>query len=315
VSTALAVGMLAAPSGADVRESDEHADLRKKEWNHGAADCTRSTEPAIETFRFSESTFVLRQSKCVDYEAPFVYVLFGEHTVLVQDTGATADAGDFPLYETVASLVSTWEESHDTTLRVVVMHSHSHGDHTSADGQFRSKPGVVLVEADVDSVHRFFGFANWPHESATLDLGKRLLSIIPAPGHHDEGVAVYDPQTKWLLTGDTVYPGHLYVKDWTLFQTTIARLVAFSKSTDVSAVMGSHIEMTRTPGRAYPPGSTYQPDEMGLALSLEDLVSLDRTLQERGPEPRQIVMDKFIVQPIGPIAKFLGWALGVLGFR
>jgi hypothetical protein len=66
------------------------AELSDKVWNHGSEDCSSNKDPAIEVFQFDAATYVLRQNKCVHFEAPFIYVLFGEHTVFVQDTGAFA---------------------------------------------------------------------------------------------------------------------------------------------------------------------------------------------------------------------------------
>lgn len=54
----------------------------------------------------------------------------------------------------------------------------------------------------------------------------------------------------------------------------IARLVVFSETNKIGAILGGHIEMTREPGKYYPIGMTCQPDEAPLALSLEDLLSL-----------------------------------------
>lgn len=99
-------------------------------------------------------------------------------------------------------------------LRILFAHSHSHGDHTAADPQFAGKPGVQLVEPTAATVRAHFGFKYWPEGMATVDLGGRMLKILPAPGHQDEGMAVYDTRTGWLLTGDNVlYPGRLLVKD------------------------------------------------------------------------------------------------------
>jgi len=125
--------------------SVESTSLASHVWIHGAVDCSESRDPAIETFKVDEDTYILRQSKCVDYEAPFIYVLFGEQTVLVQDTGATSEADKFPLYDTVAELVRNRPPRTETALEVLVIHSHSHGDHTAADAQFRGKPNVTVV--------------------------------------------------------------------------------------------------------------------------------------------------------------------------
>ena len=81
------------------------ATLRDKKWIHGSADCKSNKDPAIEVFQYDPSSYILRQNKCLSYEAPFIYVLLGDDRVFVLDTGATESALDFPLYETVRSLV------------------------------------------------------------------------------------------------------------------------------------------------------------------------------------------------------------------
>ena len=73
------------------------------------------------------------------------------------------------------------------------------------------------------------------------------------PGHHEASIAVYDRRSGFRVTGDTVYPGRLYVDDLPAFTATLDRLVAFTRSRPVSHVMGCHIEMTRTPGHVNPP--------------------------------------------------------------
>src|SRR5690606_29739138 len=156
-----------------------------------------------------------------------------------QDTGATAEAAEFPLYETIRGLI---ERRGEGPLRVLVTHSHGHGDHTAADAQFRGRPAVTLVEPELAAVQAHFGFSRWPQGSATIDLGGRNLEVLPTPGHHESGVAVYDVRTGWLLSGDSAYPGRLYVMDWDAYRASIARLVAFAESRPVTAVLGAHIE-------------------------------------------------------------------------
>jgi glyoxylase-like metal-dependent hydrolase (beta-lactamase superfamily II) len=188
------------------------SDLNAKVWNHGAEDCRANRDPAIEVFRYDAATYILRQNKCVHFEAPFIYVLFGSHTVFVQDTGAVADPERSPLYQTVRDLISQ-RPAPAPPLRLLVTHSHSHGDHTAGDSQFRGKLDVTLVEPDARSVREHFGFARWPEGIATIDLGGRELLVLPIPGHQAESIAVYDSHTRWLLTGDTLYPGELIVRE------------------------------------------------------------------------------------------------------
>lgn len=275
------------------------AELIEKVWNHGSKDCSKNPDPAIEIFRFNAATYILRQNKCVHFEAPFIYVLFGTHTVFVQDTGATADPAAFPLHDVVQKLVAEHDSARPAEdWRLLVTHSHSHSDHTAADPQFRDKPGVTLIEPNAEAVRSYFALADWPEGTATIDLGARELVVMPIPGHQGESIAVYDPQTGWLLTGDSLYPGRLYVRDWKAYRSSIQRLVEFSKTRRISAVMGTHVEMSRTPGKAYPPGSTFQPDETALALAVEDLLLLDENLQQTGSKPKKLTTAKFVVTPV-----------------
>lgn len=283
-------------------------ELRDKVWIHGAEDCETNRDPPLQVYRFDADTYVLRQSKCVHYEAPFIYVLFGQHTVFIQDTGATEEAARFPVYETIRKLI---DERGDSQLKVLVTHSHSHGDHRAGDAQFRGKPGVTLVEPNNEAVRKYFGFADWPEGTATVDLGGRALTVMPAPGHQTESLAVFDPRTGWLLTGDTVYPGRLYVWDWPVFKASVRRMAEFSRTHPVMAVMGTHIELSRT-GEQFPAGSTFQPNEASLVLTPEDLVQLDRLLQKAGDEPKEIATNSYVVSPVGALQRVIGTIMKAL---
>jgi len=275
----------AGPSGAD--------GLSEKAWIHGSADCARNQDPPLETFRFDADTYIFRQNKCLNFEGPFIYVMFGRHTVFIQDTGATADAAQFPLYASVRALM---KERGAEKLKILVTHSHSHGDHIAADAQFRGQPGVTLIEPNGAAVRQYFGFTNWPEGTASIDLGGRTLIVLPAPGHQDEALVVYDDRTHWLLTGDSVYPGRLYVRNWAAFRASVERMAAFARTHPVSAVMGTHIELARD-GTQYPAGTTYQPNEASLVLTTRDLGDLNGLLQEAGERPRQIATPRFVVSP------------------
>lgn len=270
--------------------------LHEKRWNHGSSDCKSNTDPAIEVFRYDQSSFILRQNKCLSFEAPFIYVLLGNEKALVLDTGATKSALDFPLYETVQALIG------EQTL--LVLHSHSHSDHYASDHQFKGKPNVTLVSPNETAMTQFFDFDDWPNGEASIDLGGRELIIIPTPGHQEEAISVYDPHTQWLLTGDTFYPGYLYIKNWIDYKKSIARLVSFSDEHDISVVLGAHIEMTRKAGEYYPIGTTFQPNEARLALEPEDLAALNSAIITSNG-PKEIVLDKFILAPMNALQKFI----------
>lgn len=44
-----------------------------------------------------------------------------------------------------------------------------------------------------------------------IDLGNRKLQVIHTPGHSEDGIMLYDEKYKLLFTGDTYYPGRLYL--------------------------------------------------------------------------------------------------------
>ena len=292
--------------------------VSRYQWHHGAENCDADKSAAIEVLAVNKDTYILRQNRCTNFEAPFIYLLFGEHTLFIQDTGATGDANVFPLYQTVKQIIKQRAEEHKdkraNELKILVTHSHGHSDHRAADAQFRGKENVTLIEPEEEAMQGYFGFNQWPEGEATIDLGNRKLTVFPIPGHHARSIAVYDPDTQWLLTGDTFYPGRLYVMDWKAFKYSISKLVSFSKTHTISALMGTHIEMSNQAGIDYPMGNSFQPNEAPLPLSVVELRLLDETLVEMGDEVSDKVLDKFIISPVGILQKtlstVLGWFLG-----
>jgi hydroxyacylglutathione hydrolase len=273
-------------------------DLNKTTWIHGAADCKENTDPPIQVVQYNHNTWILRESKCVNYEAPFMFLFFGHKKALLMDAGATFSEDKFPLRKTVDSLVSKWEKANNTQLQLIVAHTHSHGDHTAGDIQFKNNPNTTVVGIKVEDVTSFFKLENWPQQSSTIDLGDRVLEIIPIPGHHKTSIAVYDNETKILLSGDSFYPGRLYVKDWQAFKLSTQRLVDFTAQHKISYILGNHIEMTNTPGKDYPIETTFQPDEHILPLKVKDLVLLNNALKNLGDKPIRKTFDNFIIYPV-----------------
>lgn len=253
------------------RPAPLEGDLRVA-WIHGAPRRRSCQDPPIQVHWYDAHTAILRQSKAVSYEAPFLYLIFGNDRAVLFDTGATADASRFPLRATVDRLVATWLDKHPRpSYELVVAHTHGHGDHVAGDGQFADRPATTVVSRELDAVISFFGFCDWPGQSVTFDLGGRRLELTGAPGHHPASIAVYDPWTGFLLTGDTVYPGRLYVPNFPAFLDTVDRLALLSQRRHVTHVMGCHIEMKSEPGRDYPIGAIYQPSEPPLQMTIDQL--------------------------------------------
>ncbi len=267
-------------------------------WIHGAPVCAFNMDPPLQVHRYNDDTFILRQNKCVNFEAPFIYLLFGQDKVFMQDTGATSLPALLPIQATVQAIINQWlMENDQESIQLIVTHSHSHGDHIAGDGQFVGQPNTTVVGTSVTAVRAFFGIASWPTQIVTYDPGGRTLDIIPIPGHHAAHIAVYDRQTDMLLTGDTLYPGYLFIFNWLDYQESTQRLVTFSETHNISHVMGTHIEMTAVPGVAYEYGETYQPNEHVLQLELDQLIELNDACQAMGGTPTYEVHDDFIITP------------------
>ena len=108
----------------------------------------------------------------------------------------------------------------------------------------------------------------------TLDLGGRVLEVTGSPGHQRAAITIYDPWSGFLLTGDTVLPGRLYVEDFPLFLASLDGMVKLAGSRTVTHVLGCHVEMTSQPGRDYPIGATYQPGERAPEMTTSQLTAV-----------------------------------------
>jgi len=63
-----------------------------------------------------------------------------------------------------------------------VVHTHRHLDHRAGDGQFRNLSNFEVIGFDLNSVRRFYHFSDWPNGLAEIDLGDRIVDVIPTPG-------------------------------------------------------------------------------------------------------------------------------------
>lgn len=290
--TASAVGAAAATAGG--KPPLPH--LFTEKWIDG----TEATEPATQVQALDADTFVVRQSVKTNFEAPFLYLFFGRDKALLIDTGA--EGGQ--IRPAIDAVISNWLKAHGRNdIPLVVVHSHSHGDHIAADGAFRERPNTTVVGLKPQDVAAFFGVAHWPDQIVQFDLGKRPLSIIPTPGHQKAAIMVYDPRLRILLSGDTLYPGRLYVPVNFMAEerASIDRLAAFAARHPIRAVLGAHIEMTQTPGRDYGHEAPTHPNEHPLELPVESIAELREGLKAPLDVPDQPqIHDRFIIYPVAP---------------
>jgi hydroxyacylglutathione hydrolase len=274
-------------------------DLADVRWFHGSPRRGRQEDPPIQVHRYDEDTVLLRQSKSTSFEAPFLFLLLGKERALLLDTGATKDPARLPLRDVVDTLLDEWLAAHPdvdaAAYRLVVAHTHGHGDHVAGDDQLAGRQRTTVVGRELAAVQAFFGFTDWPVQVVPFDLGGRVLEVIGIPGHHRASIAVHDPATSFLLTGDTVYPGRLYVEDAPAFVDSLDRLVDLAATRAVTHVLGCHVEMTSTPGRDYPIGTTYQPDEAPWPMTVEQLRAVRDAARSLAGKPGAHRYDDFAI--------------------
>lgn len=204
-----------------------------------------------------------------------MYLLLGDSKALLIDTGDVADPKRMPLAQTVLQLVSQYGSAQ---LPLLVVHTHRHLDHRSADPQFEHLPNAHVVGYDLASVRQYFGFTHWPEGGAQIELGHRIVDVVPAPGHEATHVVFYDTHTNVLFSGDFMMPGRLLIDDSAADLASARRVAAFVRNRPVSAVLGGHIEEDAA-GRLFPWESTFHPHEHGLPLAKADLLALPATVQ------------------------------------
>ncbi len=294
VSALLAHAQFPQPDGGDLEPG-----TLPLSWNTGGPKCMEMPEWQIH--EYNPNLFILRQSGCTDYEMPFLYIFFGKDRGLLWDTGSRN--GD--LVPTLQHVVHQWlERNHRASIPLVVMHSHSHSDHTWGDAavQALNDPAMPIqfVPPTIEAATKAFAISSWPTGLGQIDLGGRVLNIIPIPGHDGYAVALYDRATGIVLTGDNLYPGRLYISDFPAYQASTERLIAFLQGKPVAHVLGNHIEETSTPFKDFPIGTIYHPGEHRLELSYGDLLALEDGLKSMQAAPHRMAMADFTIWPHEP---------------
>jgi hydroxyacylglutathione hydrolase len=171
------------------------------------------------------------------YQQNYAYLIMGERRALLFDAGSgTRDN----ITHIVASL---------TQLPVTVMPSHLHFDHTGGIKPFKSIAMIDLPETRADvsndqfTIGRYefhgmrdglkpptFTVTEWLKPGATIDLGGRTLTVLSVPGHTPTSVALFDPASHQLFSGDYIYPTTLYAflpgSSLSAYRATTQRLLA-----------------------------------------------------------------------------------------
>jgi len=268
----LTVGMLLTPACAWSQLVPGSIDVH---WYEGALNCATNSQPPLQVHAYNSQTFILRENICLTFEASFLYLLLGSEKALLIDTGDVADPNQMPLEKTVIQLLPG---DGSAKLPLLVVHTHRHLDHRAGDGQFANRASVQVVGFDIDSVRRFYHFTDWPNGRTQLNLGDRIIDVIPTPGHNETEVSFYDRNTGLFFSGDFLLPGRLLIDDAGADLRSAERVAAFVRDRPISYVLGGHIEMNAS-GELFPWQSQYHPHELALEMTKNDLLALPAAIR------------------------------------
>lgn len=258
-------------------------------WIHGSVSAMANTDVRIQVHRYNEHTYMLRQNPATHWEAPFMYLLMGNERAVLLDTGATEEAEYFPLRGVVDKVLQRWAYAQGVDMpELVVMPLGSDQSQNAGMAQFVDRPNTVIVPPDADSRSSVL-------ENGLLELGGRVLQVLPTPGLDDVAVSLYDAWSELLFTGNAFYPGRLVIRDFNAYRTSLQVLVNLAGSQPVSNIFGGRIEMTEHPGLDYRLRANYRPDERVLQLQAQHLQSalLAVTLINGATDIR--ILDDFIL--------------------
>jgi glyoxylase-like metal-dependent hydrolase (beta-lactamase superfamily II) len=233
----------------------------------------------FQVYRVKPNVFAISEQR--QYEEVISYLIVGSRRAVLWDTGM----GMAKIRPVVESL---------SNVPIIVLNSHTHPDHMGGNYEFDEIWGVKtsytkhnaegnsdpalksLVDADhiCGSLPQGFDAAKYSmhpfrithfiKDEEMIDLGDRKLEVLMIPGHTPDSLALIDRENRFLLTGDTFYPGPIYLfspeTNFTAYVKSIARLAAHVN--EIDDLLTSHNEPLR-------PASTL----LALKQALADLQS------------------------------------------
>ena len=206
----------------------------------------------FEVYHLPGDTYALHEPR--QAERVFSYLIVGEKRALLFDTGF----GIGHIDAVVRRL---------TKVPVMVLNSHTHYDHMGGNYAFteilgvdsdytrksaEGKPNSMMAEmvssrltcpplpADVKPetyVIHPFRVTSTVFDSERVDLGGRIVEVLLTPGHTPDAVCLLDRANRQLFTGDTFYPGNLWLfvpeTDLDAYQKSIERVAGLVPLVDV----------------------------------------------------------------------------------
>lgn len=167
-----------------------------------------------------KNTFIMKVAR-------FVFNMFGENTYVIWEPesgqAAVIDPGMTEQAERDA-LDSFIERNHLTVSHLV--NTHMHLDHIFGNAYVRERYGVKVEANPADNFLGTtlgdqcarFGIRNVPqscgvetelNDGDSFMLGDEKVQVIAVPGHSPGGIALYCPESGFVLTGDSLFQGSI----------------------------------------------------------------------------------------------------------
>ncbi len=219
----------------------------------------------FEVYKVSEETFAICEPG--HWEGVISYLIEGQSKAVLLDTGM--GIGD------IKKVVE-----HVTSLKVLVVNSHTHFDHVGDNHQFdeiavfndktetkRLENGTTIDELKGEMRREFLlrplpkGFDPKSYKilpskpthllkhEETIDLGERVLQVLHTPGHSPGSICLLDTKSRELFTGDTFYLSsllaHFPESDFLAYSRTAHYLASLAPS--ISVLRPAHDDSRRQP--------------------------------------------------------------------
>jgi glyoxylase-like metal-dependent hydrolase (beta-lactamase superfamily II) len=213
-------------------------------------------DPWFEVYKVAPATFAIYEPQ--QAEEVISYLIVGTKQALLFDTGM----GIGNIRAIVARL---------TSRPIVVLNSHTHDDHVGGNWQFpfvydmdtaftraNAKGSHEDAQAEIAKdqicgpLPKNFDPAKYStkpwkislfvHDHFKINLGGRSVEIISTPGHTPDSVSLTDRANGLLFTGDTFYPGTIWLyrpeTDFPAYLASVKKLSALVP--EIKLVLGAH---------------------------------------------------------------------------